>query len=294
MGIEYLQGVMPADGMHYAVFGKPVAQSLSPFIQQAFAKQCDIPLICHKVETEPRCLKNDLARFQSQGGFFVNITSPLKERAVSLCQHLSESAGLIGAVNSLTWHAKDNGWYGDNTDGKGFIDYLMHFFPEMLQARHIVILGAGGAAKALVHAFLQYDVQSMTVLYRQANRVYNFPNDVRINLQTFAAFNHLPTSTPIDMIVNATSSSLYNQLVPLEERFIKGKIVIDLAYSIKGPTKFVSWAGCHGARKADDGLGMLVYQAAHSFESWFGVKSDPNIVFKLLQKRQRDGRVINA
>ena len=143
---------MDAQVPRYAVFGQPVAHSLSPRIHAAFAAQTGILLQYGAIESGAEQLPQRLARFVADGGRGANITLPLKEAVLPLCARLSARARLAGAVNTLI-HT-DDGWRGDNTDGIGLVRDLTQRHGIALEGRRALILGAGGAARGVLPALL--------------------------------------------------------------------------------------------------------------------------------------------
>lgn len=268
-----------------AVFGSPIQHSLSPDIHQMFAEQFDVTLSYQRIEANQDSFIGLLDKFRAQGGIGANITTPLKINAQAVCHSISSRAKQAGAINTLKWDLSEQAWIGDNTDGQGFVSFAEKSLLFSLENAKILLLGAGGAGKAVAYSLLQEPIASLTVLNRDMAKLEALKENARVQCMRYEAFNDLPNSQPIDMIINATASSLYQKQVPLESKFLADKIVIDLTYSRDRSTLFMDWARRHGARRVVDGLGMLVEQAALSFKNWFGLMPDTKPVYDYLNER---------
>ena len=264
----------------YRVFGNPIAQSRSPFIHLAFAKATDQQLNYESQFVEHGEFVNavnDLIASKAKGA---NVTAPFKEEALAIADVLSERAQLAGAVNTLSF---ENGKiYGDNTDGEGLVqDLLRH--QVKLQDSKILLLGAGGAAKGVLLPLLAQNPISITIANRtvsKADGLIKQFNDDRLNACGFEQ----TADRKFDLIINATSASLSGNLPAISSSIINSKVVCyDMVYS-KELTPFLSWVKEQGATTIIDGLGMLVGQAAVSFEIWRGVKPEVDSVIKQLKQ----------
>lgn len=269
-----------------AVFGYPISHSLSPRIHMEFAKQFGISIAYEKIQCRKDQLKDALEKFLEQGGMGANITTPLKEEAMHLAGTLTSRAQAADALNTFHWQSTEKRWLGDNTDGEGFIKYLAKHRKLDLNGLNILLLGAGGAARALVHAFLSTHFGTMTILNRDLVKASTLKRQENINILSYEVFNSLAPLLPIDIIINATSSQFSETLPPLMEKCLKDKLVVDLSYSQGMPTHFLAWAKSHYAAQVDDGLGMLVEQAALSFELWFNKQPDTFSVYQHLRSRE--------
>jgi len=263
----------------YRVFGNPIAQSKSPFIHQQFAQQTKQSL---NYQSELVALEqfelavNNLIANQGKGA---NVTAPFKEQAFALCDELSERAKLAGAVNTLIF---SNGIIsGDTTDGVGLVsDLLRHQI--QLRDRNILLLGAGGAAKGVVQSLLAQAPKSLTIANRTLSKAQaitqHYPNNA-IEAITFADTDQLA----FDVIINATSAGLSGASLPITDQTIKSAVACyDMVYG-KEPTAFLKQAKSLGVKHVVDGLGMLVGQAAASFQLWTGINPDVEPVLTSLR-----------
>lgn len=265
----------------FALFGSPIQHSLSPFIHRYFACLHGFNINYQAIETHTGQLAAALYRFRQKKGQGANITLPLKEEALHLCDHLSKAAKLSGAVNTLQW--KNNQLWGDNTDGEGLVQDLTVNLKLNLQNKRILILGTGGATRGIIHPLLARSA-TLIIVSRDERKAQHLAH-LNSQITAFSYSALAQQDFKVDIIINATSSSLQNLLPPIAERWVRKNIVIDLAYRFNQPTVFVQWAVNYQAN-AWDGIGMLVEQAALSFQKWFQIK--PNTRSLIEKLRQGD------
>lgn len=248
--------------MKLAVFGSPINHSRSPEIHQAFAAQNSKQVDYQKILAEPQHFAAALASFQQAGGVGANVTVPLKELAFSLCIELSERAQQAGAVNTLSYSPKRNGWRGDNTDGAGLVADLRRLQVPLNNAR-VLILGAGGAVRGVIGPLLQAGVAALHIANRTEAKAQAFVTD------KVTASSLLAVDGAWDVIINGTSSGLQQQRPDISPSLLANQpFCYDMVYGGQ-LTPFLSWAKASGCPVAD-GLGMLVEQAALSYQQWTG------------------------
>jgi shikimate dehydrogenase len=251
----------------YAVFGNPVAHSLSPQIHGAFAEQTRQDMNYRRRLVEPGHFETEARQFFQQGGKGLNITVPFKLDAFSFADQLSKRARQAGAVNTLLYRP-DGTTFGDNTDGVGLVRDILDNLGWSLASLRTLLLGAGGAARGVLVPLLQQQPSQLCIVNRTASKAQ----------QLARAFGSLgPVSgcgyqdladRQFDVLINATSASLGGELPPLPHTILApGARVYDMVYGAK-PTPFMHWALAEGADAAADGVGMLVEQAAESFQLW--------------------------
>lgn len=264
----------------YLVYGNPIKQSRSPFIHQYFAQQTQQPLTYGKQLAEIEDFKAHVKAFVASGGKGANVTAPFKEQAMELCDELSAHAKLAGAVNTLTF--KGGKIFGDTTDGVGLVNDLLNHQVE-LKGKKVLLLGAGGAAKGVVLPILDQQPARLTIANRtvsKAEAIADLYTDASISACSFDDANQLS----FDLIINATSAGLSGTGLPIADSVITSNTVCyDMVYGAK-PTPFLQQAKKLGAKKVIDGLGMLVGQAAVSFEIWRGVKPNSAELLAILRK----------
>ncbi|USQ13506.1 shikimate dehydrogenase [Legionella lytica] len=259
----------------FAVMGNPIDHSLSPVIHQYFAKQAGIQLTYAKIKADEQSFEQQLTNFFHQQGRGVNVTLPFKQRAFMMAQQTTERCKLAGAANTL-W-MNDNQLHADNTDGVGLIRDLHHYIN--LPGKRVAILGAGGAARGIIHPLLQNKLAELVIVNRtQAKGIELQQLFPQIQVQSINQLNGV-----FDLIINATSASLAGQLPSLPLECLTTKpLCYDLSYQKQEDTAFVYYAkecGC----EAVDGLGMLVEQAAEAFLIWHGFKPETQTVLEYLR-----------
>ncbi|HRO88110.1 MAG TPA: shikimate dehydrogenase [Chiayiivirga sp.] len=273
---------MPSDPMpRFAVLGQPVAHSLSPRIHRRFGEACGIALDYRAIELAPEALPARLAAFHAEGLSGANVTLPLKELAARACRELSDTARLSGAVNTLI--RREDGWLGDNTDGAGLVADL-HRLGVRLAGARVLLVGAGGAARGAVPALFDAGIGSLTVANRTAARAEALAHDLQScgDIAT-CGFEALPGAGGFDLILNATSAARSGRALALPAALATaGTVAYDLSYGAAAEP-FLAWAASIGIARAADGLGMLVEQAAESFQRWHGVRPETGPVLDELR-----------
>ena len=276
---------------HYAVFGHPVAHSLSPRIHAAFGRQTGIPVDYRAIDAAPGQFSHALADFVAHGGAGANVTLPLKQAAFALCDDLTERARRAGAVNTLVRNGDT--WHGDNTDGAGLVRDLTERHGLDLRARRTLLLGAGGAARGVAPALLDAGVGDVYIVNRTPERADALADALdapgRVHSRYMA---DLAALGEFDLIVNATSAAREGTL-PSFPRSLVGRrcVAVDLSYG-EVAIPFLAWARAAGCHDTVDGLGMLVEQAAESFARWHGVRPETDAIYADL--RERDAVLVSA
>jgi shikimate dehydrogenase len=271
----------------YAVIGHPVAQSKSPAIHAAFARQTRQNLVYERLPAALDAFAATVAQFARDGGMGLNVTAPFKVEAFALAQQHSERAAQAGACNTLAW--RDTHWFGDNTDGAGLLRELTVNLGVALNGRDILILGAGGAARGILGPLLAAAPRRLVVCNRSPQRANSLTLLFAANGPIYASAPAELAGARFDVVVNATSAGLSagqdHAAISLPwppTIFAPGAIAYDLTYADE-PTTFMRWAQANGAARVTDGLGMLIEQASESFFLWRGVRPDTAPVFPLLR-----------
>lgn len=266
----------------YGVMGYPIAHSRSPVIHRLFALQTEQNLQYDLIQVEPGELESAVRQFQREGGKGLNITTPHKGDAALLADELSDRARVAGAVNTLL--VKDGELFGDNTDGAGLVRDLKSNQELELKGSHILILGAGGATRGILGPLIAEEPAQIVIGNRTVPKadalVMHFSDGVPIKA---CRFQNVPRNMEFDLVINATSASLKGEAPPYPESVISDKTVCyDLSYGL-APTPFSTWAKKHGASRSLMGWGMLVEQAAESFELWRGQRPDTKVILDQLE-----------
>jgi len=265
----------------YAVLGQPISHSKSPRIHQLFAEQTGENLQYNAIEVPAEQFTDLVTSFFANGGKGLNCTVPLKELAWAYAEFKTERAQLAKAVNTLVLQ-KDGSVLGDNTDGIGLVTDLKHNHGIVLSGKRILILGAGGASRGIISPLLAEEPENIVIANRTLTKAQQLVTEFTEKGNIGACgFEDLSTQS-FDLIINATSSSLTEELPPLSDDLLsKQGSCYDLAYSNKA-TVFVRWGLEHKALKSLDGLGMLVEQAAEAFFIWRGVRPQTAAIIDLL------------
>tara|TARA_B100000886_G_scaffold334072_1_gene289054 strand:+ start:1983 stop:2801 length:819 start_codon:yes stop_codon:yes gene_type:complete len=260
------------------VVGRPIEHSLSPFIHSRFSRNenINIEYLPYKVN-EPdfeSFVKEFFSHKDSKG---LNITLPYKKNAANIKGNISSEAKYINAVNTLV---KSNGELSlYSTDGKGFINDIDSKGFNLINKK-VLIIGAGAAVESVLYRVAKSNTKSITLFNRteeKANRlIRKFSNMAKINLFPEEQNN------AFDVVINGSSAGLTGEFEPIEGILTDSSTYFyDLNYSLT-ETPFCKWAS-ENSRHVFDGIGMLVYQAAYSFEKWFDIFPETESVISDLE-----------
>lgn len=253
----------------FVLLGDPVEHSASPAMQNAGFGEVGVD----GVYVTLRCGPDDLAgllRGIARAGGGGNVTLPHKQRAAEVLDETSEAVRRTGACNTF-WGDGEGRVHGDNTDVEGFRRALRGFLPGSVTEGRVLVLGAGGAARAVLLALIQEDAAEVTLLNRTPERARAAANQV--GSQRTRVLNEASEveGMAFDLVVNATRLGLApDDPSPIDFRSL-GEVgaAMDLVYA-PDPTAFMRAAHRKGIR-ATDGSEMLVRQGAVAFERWWGV-----------------------
>jgi shikimate dehydrogenase len=268
------------------VIGHPVAHSRSPLLHGYWLETLGIAGAYTRADVTDHEFPDFLRGLRTQGYVGANITVPHKEAAFRLVDRRDDAAQAIGAVNTV-WY-EDAALVGGNTDAYGFIAHLEASIPRWQETtRGAVILGAGGAARAVVHALLARGVE-ITLVNRTMARAQDLAAHFgkRVSVGSFAELPQLLARA--DLMVNTTSLGMAGKpaldldLAPLKP----AGIVYDIVY-VPLETEFLRAAKQRGHRTVD-GLGMLLHQAVPGFARWFG--ATPRVTAELRSLIESDIR----
>jgi shikimate dehydrogenase len=262
----------------YCVIGDPITHSRSPEIHRFFADQQADSIKYESKRVDEASFQNFVRNFFESGGAGLNITLPHKESAYLLCDELSERAALSRAVNTL--FMDDLGLlHGENTDGLGLVRDIVNNHGVVIRDKRILIIGAGGAARGVIHDLASCNPASVSIINRTHHRAEALAKYFNVEaLEVKVAFER-----NFDLIINATASSLVGELPPIcSEMLAPNCCCYDMMYS-KEDTSFVRWARENGVSRTMDGLGMLVEQAAEAFFLWRGSRPITAPLLKILR-----------
>jgi shikimate dehydrogenase len=270
------------------VIGNPIEHSLSPKIHSIFAKQVNIQIDYQAYKVNENDLEPFITDFFKSGGDGLNITVPHKINCLNVADEYSPSVKLIGAANTLSSNKISNKIYAHTTDGAGFVaDAIKKSIP--ISNTNVLILGAGGAAQSIIPMIHEKDPASIVVDNRTQEKIqtvldrYNLLKSVEpskgVQLTDLKNFSkHRSLADNINLVINTTSAGFEGPFSWNEDIFTtRDTIFYDLSYSkTDSLTPFLKWAS-HYSDQCHNGIGMLINQAALSFELWTGIKPNTDI-----------------
>jgi shikimate dehydrogenase len=275
------------------VIGHPVEHSLSPVMHNAALENLGLNYVYLPFPIKPEDLEAAIKGFAAIGVIGFSITIPHKQAIIPLLSEISPLAKAVGAVNTVI--RKNEQWIGTNTDVEGFLAPLQTTYQRDWSNTVALILGNGGAARAVVAGCNQLGCKSIYVVGRNLAKLEDFRNSwansgLLTNLQV-SPWNEIPELiSQASLLVNTTPVGMHPNMnqSPLTEEEMKllapGSIAYDLIY-IPSPTQFLQQAQKQGAI-AIDGLSMLVHQGAAALKMWLEVDEVPVEVMQkaLIQK----------
>lgn len=267
----------------YAVMGNPIHHSKSPAIHTQFAEQAKMDLVYSAILVPIDNFDSAVKEFFKGNGKGLNITVPFKEEAFKLADTLTPRAKTAQAVNTLKL-LEDGSILGDNTDGAGLVRDLTVNNHVEIENKRVLVIGAGGAVRGVLQPLLKERPQAVVICNRTFAKADTLASEFS-ELGNISPCEFDALSGEFDVVINGTSASLNGQLPPVPESCIGSSTsVYDMMYS-KEPTPFLAWAKTLGAHQLIDGLGMLVEQAAVSFDLWRGVHPDSVSVLETLKSQ---------
>lgn len=272
-----------------AVVANPIKHSISPFIHNSAFESTNTNGVYLAWEVDATELAETVANIRRYQMYGINLSMPYKEQVIPYLDQLSEEACLIGAVNTVV--NREGTLIGYNTDGKGFFKSLPSF---KISKKRLVLLGAGGAAKAILAQAILDGVSQISVFVRSSSMEKTRPYLEKIQNATgfivdlFALedVQDLQDSiTQADLLVNATSVGMdgSSQPIPTSILLPKQLLVADVIYQ-PFETPFLKWARNQG-NQSINGLGMLLYQAAEAFELWTDKEMPTDQIWELLKQK---------
>lgn len=256
----------------YAVIGDPVTHSLSPVIHAWFAAQTGKEIHYRQLNVPAADFEAAVQEFRQAGGRGLNVTVPHKEAALGLATQVMPHARAAGAANWLSFG--EDAVAADNTDGSGLVRDLTETLGLDLSGMQILLLGAGGAARGILGPLLACAPQTLTVANRTPERAHALVTSYDASANLAACGLEDLGDASFNLILNATAAGLSDSPMNLPASIldVERTVCYDLMYG--ADTAFLAWARQAGCTRVCDGLGMLVEQAAESFELWHGVRPD--------------------
>ena len=272
-----------------AVVANPIKHSISPFIHNSAFEATNTNGVYLAWEVDATELAETVANIRRYQMYGINLSMPYKEQVIPYLDQLSEEACLIGAVNTVV--NREGTLIGYNTDGKGFFKSLPSF---KISRKRMVLLGAGGAAKAILAQAILDGVSQIAVFVRSSSIEKTRPylekiqnaTGFRVDLFALEDVQDLQDSiTQADLLVNATSVGMDGSSQPIPTSIVLPEklLVADVIYQ-PFETPFLKWARNQG-NQSINGLGMLLYQAAEAFELWTGKEMPTDQIWESLKQK---------
>lgn len=259
----------------FGLIGYPVTHSLSPWIHSEFLQKAGVNGSYTLYEIKPDdTFDNKMEELKRENLNGFNITSPYKKTIIPYLDDLDKRAEAIGAVNTVV--NENDKWVGYNTDGDGYLRSLTSVFPSVLTAvnKKIVILGAGGAARAILYTLFEQGFKNIDIANRSILSAVELKNAYNMkNTRTLSLLDAERTLGEYDIIIQTTSVGMG---ISEDEKIVEvnnlpnSSIVSDIIYKpVK--TSFLQQAEKSGAQ-IHYGHSMLLYQAQYAFELWTGIR----------------------
>lgn len=268
-----------------ACFGQPVAGNPTQYVMEKALAKAGLDWRYLTLEVSPEGLADAVRGAKAMGFRGYNCTKPHKCTVVPLVDRTTEAAGLIGAVNCV--YREGNDFVGENTDGKGFVESLRTLIDPT--GKRVVILGAGGAARAIAVELSLAKIAHLTIVNRSAERGQELANLINEKLSVPAEFvvwnGDYAIPAEAEVLINATSVGLFDESarVPVGSSTLRaGLIVADVVFN-PIDTRLLRDARDHGATTLD-GMGMLTNQARLNFKIWTGIEPDAELMRDSLEE----------
>lgn len=269
------------------LIGHPVEHSFSPYIHNFLAKEYNVDLKYTCFDVEPTKVKEALEGIKALGIIGSNVTIPHKIEVIPYLDQIDKNASIIGAVNTIK--NQEGRLIGYNTDGIGFVKSVLEE-GHVLKDKHVMVLGAGGASRAVVVELAAHGVRKITICNNTLEKADNLAENVRANfaeveVKTMPLKVTSEDLQDIQFLINTTplGMSSKSDLSPIDEAIVPPSdlVVCDIVYT-PHDTKLLQWA-MRNHLKVVHGIGMLINQAISSFEIWTGLEIDAyEKVYRLL------------
>lgn len=271
------------------IFGHPIHQSLSPIMHNAAFDALELDSRYLAFDVRPEMLRKAVEALRALQLVGVNVTLPHKEKVVRYLDELSPEARLIGAVNTI--ENREGHLSGHNTDGIGFIKAFQETFGQSVEGKRVLLLGAGGSARAIAMQLVNQRVSEIII----ANRTYararklvkaigeSFPGSSALAIR-LQGESLVKICSRADILINATSTGLMQEKpFAIEAKVFRPNMLIcDLTYNppLTAFLEMASQAGC----KTMNGVGMLLHQGALAFRVWFGQEPPLSVMQAALER----------
>ncbi len=260
----------------YGIIGYPLKHSLSPLLHTNLFKFYSINAIYTAFETNN--ITNAIKGLRALGIKGVNITVPYKEAVLDSIDEIDENAKNLKAVNTIK--NISGKLVGFNTDYLGFIDMFKNHIKDIQNIKLITVIGAGGAAKAIIYALYQLDIKHIFLLNRTLDNAIKTKNIFKdmINID-ISDLNDKDILSSSDIIVNCTSVGLNTQETPININYVDKAIIMDIIYKDSLLTKQARSKNL----KAINGMDMFIGQALHTFKIFTGKNANKKIAYSIIK-----------
>jgi len=277
--------------MKAAVVGNPVDHSLSPDIHNFWLNEAGLKGVYTKKTVRDENLTDFITNAAKEGFSGLNITVPHKEKALKACDVLSATAKELGAVNLITF--KNGIIFGDNTDGQGFIESIKEKLPNIsFEKNSFAILGAGGAAKGIIHALHKNNAKKITIINRNYKKAKDLANKYKETAVPFDLKDIKKGLNGASFLINTTTMGMRGGPASINIDFLSFPEILcftDIVYNPK-TTNLMKSATKSGV-KVIGGIGMLVNQAVPAFQAFYG--EEPRNLDKLYSVLENKMKVID-
>ncbi|SFJ10335.1 shikimate dehydrogenase [Thermoflavimicrobium dichotomicum] len=266
------------------LIGHPVAHSKSPDMMNRACEYLGLPFVYLAYDVDPAQLEQAVAGMKALKFRGFNVTIPHKVTIMNYLDELDDSAKEIGAVNTVVQNGEK--WVGHNTDGVGYLRSLTEEIPIELSEQKVVMLGAGGAARAVGYALATAGVKRITIANRTKQKAEKLAHhlskwtEIQV-VDLAAADQEIAKAT---LLINTTSVGMEPKITetPIPTDWLHENLIVsDLIYHPKETALLCAAKKC-GAR-VHNGMGMLVHQAAIAFEIWLGKKAPIQLMREVLE-----------
>lgn len=262
-------------GKLFGLLGYKISHSMSPIMHNDAFKVEQLPHHYQLFDVDPEKLKDAVCGIKALNIAGFNITIPHKVAIMEYLDEIDETAQMIGAVNTVV---NDNGkLIGYNTDSDGYLTSLLEVTGDRLKNMDVLVIGAGGASRAIVYSLAKYGVKSLVIANRTIEKAETIAQDCKhfMQIKTSTMKESEANLVNFDLIINTTSIGMSPNIdeSPIEINELKENAVVsDIIYNpLK--TKLLQDAEAKGATILN-GVGMFVGQGALAFEKWTGIKPD--------------------
>lgn len=270
------------------LIGHPVGHSKSPeMINRAF-RACGLPFVYLAFDVPPSELGTAVSGMRALGFRGWNVTIPHKVAVLEYLDEVEETAREIGAVNTVV--SRDGRLIGYNTDSEGYLRSLVDETGLELAGQKVLILGAGGAARAVAHALAVAGVESITIANRTREKAERLAESLsrKVDARAVSLSELERVVGETTLLLQTTSVGMYpeTEAIPIDPSLLHDRMTVsDLIYRPR-KTLLLREAEARGAR-IHGGLGMLLHQAALAFEKWMGKPAPVDVMREALEEAMK-------